>query len=112
MDQYGRAAQTAPALHNSKPGNHRSEFVRRSNGGNIVMMRCNTRGERSEVGMKDSAADDVAAEVDAMRQVAGAVASLPDAKSGERVLRRAMDRDQGGGAASEAQGDDRPAART
>jgi len=58
------------------------------------MMRCNTRGERSEVGMKDSAADDVAAEVDAMRQVARALASLPDAQSRARVLRWAMDRYQ------------------
>ena len=44
--------------------------------------------------MKDSAADDVAAEVDAMRQVARALASLPDAQSRARVLRWAMDRYQ------------------
>ena len=58
------------------------------------MMRCNTRGERSEVGMKDSAADEVAAEVDAMGQVARALAALPDAQSRARVLRWAMDRYQ------------------
>ena len=58
------------------------------------MMRCNTRGERSEVGMKDSAADEIAAEVDAMGQVARALAALPDAQSRARVLRWAMDRYQ------------------
>jgi hypothetical protein len=94
MVRYGRPAQ-APAPSDSKSASHRSEFAGRSNGGNIVMMRCTTRGERSEPVMKNhSAADDVAAEADAMGQVARALAALPDAQSRARVLRWAIDRYQ------------------
>jgi phage terminase large subunit-like protein len=93
MVRYDRLAQTAPAPADSNSDSHRGEFVGRSNGGNnIVMMRCSTRGERSEVAMKNSSADEVAAEVDAMGQVARALAALPDAQSRARVLRWVMDR--------------------
>jgi len=93
MVHYDGASETAPSPLNSRSGNRRSELGGRSHGGNIVMMRCTTRNERSEVSVKNGAAsDEVGAEVEAMREVARALAALPDAQSRARVLRWAMER--------------------
>jgi hypothetical protein len=93
MVHYDGASETAPSPLNSRSGNRRGELAGRSHGGNVVMMRCNMRSERSEVVSKNgSGANDVAAEVDAMGQVARALAALPDAQSRARVLRWATDR--------------------
>lgn len=95
MVHYDPSSQTARDRLDDKSGGHRRDVVGRSNGGNIVMMRCTTRSERSEAGRKDgSAADDVAVEVEAMGQMARALAMLPDAASRARVLRWAIDRYQ------------------
>jgi hypothetical protein len=57
------------------------------------MMQCTTRSERSEVNVKNgSAEDEFGAEVEAMGEVARALAALPDAQSRARVLRWAMER--------------------
>ena len=93
MVHYDGASETTPTPLNLRSGNRRNEFGTRSQGGNIVVMRSHSRSERSEVGLKNGAAAvDVAAEVDAMGQVARALAALPDAQSRARVLRWAMDR--------------------
>jgi hypothetical protein len=93
MVRYDGASETAPSPLNSRSGNRRSELGGRSHGGNIVMMRCTTRSERSEVSLKNgSSPDEVGAEVEAMGEVARVLAALPDAQSRARVLRWAMDR--------------------
>ena len=92
MNHCDVVSETGPSPLNSGSGNHPSEFVERSHG-NMAMMRCTTRSETPEVGLENgSAAIDVAAEVDAMGQVARALAELPDAQSRARVLQWAIDR--------------------